>query len=120
MGVLRLSRYNISVVISTHAGCKHHDRCTAYKILKHLVLAQLMSIKMGFPPADTSSLYRFSAMTLCNLSTHADCKTQLVSMHGLPPLIDMLEGESDLVKRYAAMTLCNLSTLAENQVHMSG
>lgn len=59
---------------------------------------------------------RFSAMTLCNLSTHADCKATLVSLHGLPPLIEMLEGESDLVKRYAAMTLCNLSTLAINQV----
>lgn len=59
---------------------------------------------------------RFSAMTLCNLSTHADCKSTLVSLHGLPPLIEMLEGESDLVKRYAAMTLCNLSTLAVNQV----
>lgn len=55
-------------------------------------------------------------MTLCNLSTHADCKATLVSLHGLPPLIEMLEGESDLVKRYAAMTLCNLSTLAVNQV----
>lgn len=56
-------------------------------------------------------------MTLCNLSTHPDCKTPLVALHGLPPLIDMLEGDSDLVKRYAAMTLCNLSTLAENQVY---
>lgn len=56
-------------------------------------------------------------MTLCNLSTHADCKATLVSLHGLPPLIEMLEGESDLVKRYSAMTLCNLSTLAANQVH---
>lgn len=55
-------------------------------------------------------------MTLCNLSTHDECKTTLVSLHGLPPLIDMLEGDSDLVKRYAAMTLCNLSTFAENQV----
>lgn len=55
-------------------------------------------------------------MTLCNLSTHANCKSTLVSLHGLPPLIKMLEGESDLVKRYAAMTLCNLSTLAVNQV----
>lgn len=55
-------------------------------------------------------------MTLCNLSTHTDCKAALVSLHGLPPLIEMLEGESDLVKRYAAMTLCNLSTLAINQV----
>ena len=61
---------------------------------------------------------RFSAMTLCNLSTHTDCKAALVSLHGLPPLIEMLEGESDLVKRYAAMTLCNLSTLAINQVCM--
>lgn len=55
-------------------------------------------------------------MALCNLSTHADCKSTLVSLHGLPPLIEMLEGESDLVKRYSAMTLCNLSTLAANQV----
>lgn len=55
-------------------------------------------------------------MTLCNLSTHTDCKAALVSLHGLPPLIEMLDGESDLVKRYAAMTLCNLSTLAMNQV----
>ena len=55
-------------------------------------------------------------MTLCNLSTHEDCKTTLVSSHGLPPLVEMLDGESDLVKRYAAMTLCNLSTLAANQV----
>lgn len=55
-------------------------------------------------------------MTLCNLSTHTDCKAALVSLHGLPPLIEMLEGESDLVKRYAAMTLCNLSTLGINQV----
>lgn len=61
-------------------------------------------------------VYRFSAMTLCNLSTHADCKAALVGLHGLPPLIEMLEGESDLVKRYAAMALCNLSTLAINQV----
>lgn len=59
---------------------------------------------------------RFSAMALCNLSTHADCKATLVSLHGLPPLIEMLDGESDLVKRYAAMALCNLSTLAANQV----
>ena len=59
---------------------------------------------------------RFSTMTLCNLSTHEDCKATLVSSHGLPPLIEMLDGESDLVKRYAAMTLCNLSTLAANQV----
>lgn len=55
-------------------------------------------------------------MTLCNLSTHEDCKTTLVSSHGLPPLVEMLDGESDLIKRYAAMTLCNLSTLAANQV----
>lgn len=55
-------------------------------------------------------------MALCNLSTHVDCKTTLISLHGLPPLIEMLDGESDLVKRYVAMTLCNLSTLAANQV----
>lgn len=57
-------------------------------------------------------------MTLCNLSTHADCKAQLVARHGLPPLIAMLDGKSDLVKRYVAMTLCNLTTLAENQVRL--
>lgn len=62
---------------------------------------------------------RFSAMTLCNLSTHEDCKTTLIFLHGLPPLIEMLDGPSDLVKRYAAMTLCNLSTLAANQVRLS-
>lgn len=67
-------------------------------------------------PRVSFDVYRFSAMTLCNLSTHADCKAALVSLHGLPPLIEMLEGESDLVKRYAAMALCNLSTLAINQV----
>lgn len=55
-------------------------------------------------------------MALCNLSTHMDCKGLLVSLHGLLPLIELLNGESDLVKRYAAMTLCNLSTLAANQV----
>lgn len=55
-------------------------------------------------------------MALCNLSTHEDCKERLVPLHALPPLIDMLRGESDLVKRYAAMALCNLSTLAANQV----
>ena len=59
-------------------------------------------------------------MALCNLSTHVDCKANLVSLHGLPPLIEMLDGESDLVKRYAAMTLCNLSTLAINQVSPGG
>ena len=64
----------------------------------------------------TACATRFSTMTLCNLSTHEDCKATLVSSHGLPPLVEMLDGESDLVKRYAAMTLCNLSTLAANQV----
>ena len=59
---------------------------------------------------------RFSAMALCNLSTHIDCKASLVSLNGLLPLIELLDGESDLVKRYAAMALCNLSTLAANQV----
>lgn len=57
-------------------------------------------------------------MTLCNLSTHVDCKTTFISLHGLPPLIEMLGGQSDLVMRYAAMTLCNLSTLAANQVRL--
>lgn len=75
------------------------------------------TLRSPYPEPPSFDLYRFSAMTLCNLSTHTDCKAALVSLHGLPPLIEMLEGESDLVKRYAAMTLCNLSTLAINQVH---
>jgi hypothetical protein len=40
----------------------------------------------------------------------------MVKLGGLPPLIDMLGSDSELVRRYATMTLCNLTNERSNQV----
>jgi Armadillo/beta-catenin-like repeat len=75
---------------------------------------------------------RFAAMTVCNLSSHPDCRQLMAQNGGLAPLVEVLSINSttatatsvadsehlELSQRYAAMALCNLATLPENQLHV--
>eukprot|EP00953_Heterococcus_sp_UTEX-ZZ885_P035587 18364-Heterococcus_DN1.PRE.6 len=74
---------------------------------------------------------RFAAMTVCNLSSHPDCRQLMAQNGGLAPLVELLSIKStsattsgadsehlELSQRYAAMALCNLATLRENQLHV--
>jgi Armadillo/beta-catenin-like repeat len=76
---------------------------------------------------------RFAAMTVCNLSSHPDCRQLMAQNGGLAPLVELLSIRStdgitaasaagsehlELSQRYAAMALCNLATLPENQLHV--